>query len=200
MPCALTEARLRCNKGVYARARVRRCREPLGHRYAVRADTASEAGDLAIGDVILPATRIYGEHDMNRLSKTTVAIGLTIASCAAIAEGGMGAPPTVVLKSTVAGMPTSAGQEIRVLTALLDPGQHSVFHTHRFPVTTYVLEGELTLDMKGAAPVVIKAGEAFVEPTDTPVTARNASTTDTMRVAIFYVSDGDAPFLDPISQ
>ncbi len=137
---------------------------------------------------------------MNRLTNASLAIGLSLASWTALADGG-GAPPPEVLTSTdVVGMPTGETQEMRVLTARLDPGQHSVFHTHRFPVATYVLEGALTLALEGRDTAVYQAGEVFVEPTNTPVTARNDSATEPTRVVIFYVSDPDTPFLDPISQ
>lgn len=137
---------------------------------------------------------------MNRLTTTGLAVGLALASLTALADGGSASPPEVLLKQDLSGMPTGATQEIRVLTARLGPGENSVFHTHRAPVTTYVLEGALTLDLEGHDPVIVNAGEAYIEPANTPVTARNESTTDYMRVAIFYVSDPDTPFLDPINQ
>lgn len=49
------------------------------------------------------------------------------------------AKPNLVLRETVAGMPASERQELRVLTATFKPGDRTVTHTHRFPVTVYVL-------------------------------------------------------------
>ena len=63
-------------------------------------------------------------------------------------------------------MPKGEKQEIRVLTASIDPGDRTVFHTHPFPVTLFILEGAFTLEVEGRAPMTIKAGEAMVEPTD----------------------------------
>jgi quercetin dioxygenase-like cupin family protein len=97
-------------------------------------------------------------------------------------------------------MPTTATQEVRVLTATLAPGQRSVFHTHRSPVTTYILEGELTLETKGNDTAVYKTGDVFFEVPDVPTTAYNASASDTTKVLIFYVSDPGTPFMEPISQ
>ena len=87
---------------------------------------------------------------------------------------------------------------MKVLTAVLRPGDKTVFHTHRFPVTISILEGAFTLEMEGRAPVKVKAGESMVEPLNVKVTGYNGSVTGAMRVAIFYVSELDAPFLDPI--
>ncbi|MET4374873.1 quercetin dioxygenase-like cupin family protein [Bradyrhizobium sp. LB1.3] len=98
----------------------------------------------------------------------------------------------------VSGMPKGEKQEIRVLTATLKPGDKTVLHTHRFPVTLYILEGAFTLELEGRAPVTIKAGDAMIEPPHVKMTGYNRSTTDPMRVITFYVSDPDTPFLDPI--
>ena len=108
------------------------------------------------------------------------------------------AMPTLVLKESVLQMPKSDTQEIRVLTASFKPGDKTVFHSHRSPVTVYVLEGQFTLDLEGRVPVVVRAGEAFVEPPHVKMTGYNKSTTDALRVVIFYVSDVDTPFLDPV--
>lgn len=105
-------------------------------------------------------------------------------------------PPPPLLKEIVQGMPKGERQEVRVLTATLKPGEKTPFHTHRFPVTVYVLEGTFTLEMEGRAPVTAKAGEAIVEPSQVKMTGYNRSSTEPMRVVIFYVSDPDTPFLD----
>ena len=106
------------------------------------------------------------------------------------------APP--VLREVVSGMPRGERQEIRVLTAMLKPGDKTSFHTHRFPVTVYILEGAFTLEMEGRAPVTVKAGQAMVEPPNVKMTGHNRSATDPIRLVIFYVSDPDTPFLDPV--
>jgi quercetin dioxygenase-like cupin family protein len=106
------------------------------------------------------------------------------------------APP--VLREVVSGMPRGERQEVRVLTAMLKPGDKTSFHTHRFPVTVYILEGAFTLEMEGRAPVTVKAGQAMVEPPNVKMTGHNRSATDPIRLVIFYVSDPDTPFLDPV--
>jgi quercetin dioxygenase-like cupin family protein len=72
-----------------------------------------------------------------------------------------------------------------------------VYHSHRFPVTVYVLEGTFTLELEGHEPIVVKAGEALVEPPNVLMTGYNRSTSEPTRVVIFYVSDPGSPFLDP---
>jgi quercetin dioxygenase-like cupin family protein len=67
-------------------------------------------------------------------------------------------------------------------------------------VTVYVLEGTFTLEIEGRAPITVGAGQAMVEPPQVKMTGYNRSSTEAMRVVIFYVSDPDTPFLDPAHQ
>ena len=106
------------------------------------------------------------------------------------------AAPQLVLKESVLQMPKSDTQEVRVLTTSFKPGDKTVFHTHRSPVTVYVLEGQFILDLEGREPVVINAGQAYVEPPGVKMTGYNRSATEPLRVVIFYVSEPGTPFLD----
>lgn len=106
--------------------------------------------------------------------------------------------PNLVLREIINDMPRGDQQEVRVLTATVKPGDTTPFHTHRSPVTVYVLEGAFTLEIQGREPVVVRAGEAMVEPANVPMTGYNRSSTDPLRVVLFYVSDPDTPFLDPV--
>ena len=106
--------------------------------------------------------------------------------------------PQLLLSKILAGMPKGDRQEVRVLTASFKPGNKTLFHTHRFPVTVYVLEGAFTLEMEGSEPDTVKAGQAMVMPAHVRMTGYNRSSTEPLRVVIFYVSDPDTPFLEQI--
>jgi len=122
---------------------------------------------------------------------------LLLASAVPAAADGSGlAKPQLVLREAVRGMPRGETQEVRVLTATFQPGDRTVFHTHRSPVTVYVLEGQFTLELEGRAPVVVSAGQSYIEPPQVRMTGFNRSTTQPLRVVIFYVSDLATPFLD----
>src|SRR3954466_3529123 len=116
----------------------------------------------------------------------------------AIAQDAGLAKPNLVLQQIVDGLPKEDKQAVRVLTATLKPGDKTVHHTHRFPVTVYVLEGAFTLDLKDRPPMTVKAGEAMVEPPNVAMTGYNPSATEPTRVVIFYVSTPETPFLDPL--
>ena len=124
-------------------------------------------------------------------------VALLAALTAAAQDGGPAKPPPPLLQEVVQGMPRGERQEVRVIQATLKPGESTPFHSHRFPVTVYVLEGTFTLEIEGRAPVVVNAGQAIVEPPQAKMTGYNRSGTTPMRVVIFYVSDPDTPFLDP---
>jgi quercetin dioxygenase-like cupin family protein len=119
-----------------------------------------------------------------------------LSATASVAQDQGLARPNLVLKEVVANMPKGDKQEVKVLTATLKPGDKTVHHTHRFPVTVYILEGAFTLEMEGRPPVTVKAGEAMVEPPNVKMTGYNRSSSETIRLLIFYVSDPDVPFLD----
>ena len=109
------------------------------------------------------------------------------------------AKPNLVLQQIVEGLPKDDKQTVRILTASFKPGDRTVYHTHRFPVTVYVVEGAFTLELEGRPPLTVKAGEATVEPANVAMTGYNRSATETTRVVIFYVSTNDTPFLDMLS-
>ena len=128
--------------------------------------------------------------------KTLAFIVVLFMSALATAQPQGTAKPELVLSEVVSGMPTLERQAVRVLTANFKPGDQTVFHTHRSPVTIYILEGAFTLELEGRPPVIVKAGQAFVEPPNVKMTGYNRSSTDPLRLVIFYVSDPDTPFLD----
>jgi quercetin dioxygenase-like cupin family protein len=126
------------------------------------------------------------------------ALSLLLVLLVSAAEAQEPARPNLVLRERVEAMPRGARQEVRIFSATIAPGQATVHHTHRFPVTVYMLEGAFTLEMEGRPPVTVTAGQAMVEPPNVKMTGYNRSATEPVRLLIFYVSDPDTPFLDPI--
>jgi quercetin dioxygenase-like cupin family protein len=132
-----------------------------------------------------------------RLTRLLASIVLASAtSLPALAQGPVHARPDPVSSEVVTGMPRGERQEISVMSATFQPGQRTVFHSHRFPVTVYILEGAFTLELEGRAPVVIRAGQAYVEPPGVKMTGYNRSSSELLKLVIFYVADPGTPFLD----
>lgn len=104
---------------------------------------------------------------------------------------------TALHREVAVTMPSAAAQEIRVLHARLEPGDRTPYHSHRHPVTVYMLGGVFTLELDGREPVHVRAGEVFVEPAQVRMTGRNLSAEEPATMVLFYVSEPDAPFADP---
>ncbi len=135
---------------------------------------------------------------MRKSISFSLALVALVISVPSMAQGQGTARPQLLLREIAQGMPKGERQEVRVLTASVKPGDKTLFHTHRFPVTVYILEGAFTLEMEGREPVTVKAGQAMVEPPHVRMTGYNRSSSEPLPVVIFYVSDPDTPFLDPI--
>lgn len=135
---------------------------------------------------------------MNKWRSCSLAFALMLIGLIATAQERGVVKPEPLLTEIVEGMPKGERQEVRVLRANFQPGDKTMFHTHRFPVTIYVVEGAFTLEMEGLEPVTVKAGKAMVMPPNVKMTGYNRSSTKPLRLVIFSVSDPDTPFLDPI--
>ena len=136
------------------------------------------------------------EPQMKAVVRLSVALGAALICRSGLAQEP--AKPNLVLREVVQGMPRGERQEVQVLSATIAPGQSTVFHTHLFPVTVYMLEGAFTLEMEGREPVTVRAGQSMVEPPNIRMTGFNRSTTETIRLVIFYVAEPGTPFLHPI--
>jgi quercetin dioxygenase-like cupin family protein len=135
--------------------------------------------------------------------KMVMALGFALAGAlvslgSAKAQDANLARPNLLKKQIVEGMPKGEKQEVSVLTATFKPGDKTLFHTHRFPVTVYVTAGAFTLELEGQPEVTVRAGEAYVEPPNVRMTGYNRSASEELRVVIFYVGDPNTPFLDPV--
>lgn len=129
--------------------------------------------------------------------KTMIA-GLTVGLTRSAQDSGM-AKLTPLHREVIKGMPTLPEQEVRVLFSTLLPGDITPHHSHRFPVTVYMLEGTFTLELDDREPVKVKAGEVFVEPAGISMTGFNRDDIPA-RMVLFYACTPDAPFADPVKK
>ena len=135
---------------------------------------------------------------MNKWKSFCLGFAVLLIGLPAMAQEQGTVKPQLLLSEIVHGMPKGDKQEVRVLTANFKPGDKTMLHTHRFPVTLYVLEGAFTLEVEGREQVTVKAGQAKMMPPHVKMTGYNGSSTDPLRLVVFYVSDPGTPFLDPI--
>ncbi len=134
-------------------------------------------------------------HDTMEVSQAIA--GLSVGVTASARDTGA-AKLTLLHREIVRAMPRGSDQEVRVLVATLDPLDRTPRHSHRFPVTVYMLEGAFTLELDDREPVQMHAGETFVEPANVAMTGRNLDPKVRARMVLFYVCDPDTPFADPV--
>jgi quercetin dioxygenase-like cupin family protein len=111
-------------------------------------------------------------------------------------ETGTAKPNPPVLKEVTTEFPKGEQLEYRVLTATLEPGTFSPWHTHLAPVAVYVVSGTFTLEIDGGQSKALSAGEGLLEPINVKVRAANHGN-EPAEVVIFQVSEAQDPFLVP---
>ena len=135
---------------------------------------------------------------MNQRSCFCIAFAIVLLSSVAIAQEKGTIKPQLVLSEVVQGMPKGEKQEVRVLTASFRPGEHTLFHMHRHPVTVYVLEGTFTMEIEGRESIIVRSGQAGIMPPNVKMTGYNRSNNEPLRLVAVYISDPNTPFLDPV--
>jgi quercetin dioxygenase-like cupin family protein len=86
------------------------------------------------------------------------------------------------------------GKEGLAITVEYAPGASTPVHKHDAHVFVYVLEGAVTMQVKGGEAVTLGPGEMFYEsPADVHAVSKNASDTESAKFLVFFVKDQDAP-------
>lgn len=87
-----------------------------------------------------------------------------------------------------------AGKEVLMLTVSYLPGGASLPHRHDAQVFVYVLEGQMTMQVRGQALVTLNPGQTFYEaPGDIHQVSANASSTAPAKILVFMVKDKAKP-------
>jgi len=91
-----------------------------------------------------------------------------------------------------------AGRKVTMYRAEVFPGGAAGRHHHPGPESLYVLEGALIPEHDGQPPVILKAGESAHVPAKHIHNAKNASTTEPMKVIVFLVGEKGQPLATPV--
>ena len=74
------------------------------------------------------------------------------------------------------------------------PGGASSPHCHDAQVFVYVLEGEITMQVRGGPAVTLRAGQTFFEaPEDVHMVSANASKTSAAKILVVMIKDKGKP-------
>ena len=130
--------------------------------------------------------------------KTLVLAAVSMITGAAFADEI--APPPKATTLMTRDLESIAGKEMLVLTVEYPPGGVSPPHRHDASVFVYVLEGAVTMQVSGSAPVTLHPGETFYEkPGDVHVTSANASSSAPAKFLVYMVKNKGAPATVPVA-
>ena len=90
----------------------------------------------------------------------------------------------------------AAGYETIIMDVTLAPGAAVARHTHPGIESTYVMEGELELPVQGQPTKMMKAGDAFQIPPQTPHAGGKPQTAKA-RLMINYIVEKGKPLASP---
>lgn len=91
----------------------------------------------------------------------------------------------------------AAGYETIIMDVTLDAGATVGRHTHPGIESTYVMEGDIELPVQGQPTRVMKAGDAFQIPPETPHAGSKASNAK-CRLMINYIVQKGKPLATPV--
>ena len=103
------------------------------------------------------------------------------------------APPSSPLTRTVLqtqALTASPGLEGVLVKAELAVGGAAPRHTHPGEEFVYVIEGTATFELAGRPTLIIKAGDSFVIPPDTPHVATNTGATPLKLLSTYIIPKG----------
>jgi quercetin dioxygenase-like cupin family protein len=130
--------------------------------------------------------------------KKIIILPIAIAACALAAQFAPAAPPADVKQIMSKPLPDIPGKEGLVLMVTYPPGGADEIHRHNAHAFVYVLEGSIVMQLQGAAPVTVNAGEGFYEgPNDVHIVGRSASDSKPAKFVVFLVKNQGVPAVLP---
>ncbi len=99
---------------------------------------------------------------------------------------------TPLLKTDVLG---AEGKEVIIAHLSVPPGFATAKHFHPGQVFLYVLEGAVTIEMEGDAPLKLGPGDVLQEEPGRPMVGKNLSTTHGAKVIVFQIVDKGKPLM-----
>src|SRR6516164_6782788 len=127
-----------------------------------------------------------------------IIVPIAIAACALAPQFAPAAPQPEVKEVMSKPFPDISGKEGLVLTVTYPPGGADQIHRHNAHAFVYVLEGSIVMQLRGAEPVTVKAGEGFYEgPNDVHIVGRSASDDKPAKFVVFLVKNQGVPAVLP---
>jgi quercetin dioxygenase-like cupin family protein len=128
------------------------------------------------------------------LGRQTLAAILVLFPIFACALDGAAPSAATVTELMTKDLIGARGKEVVIITVTYLPGGASLPHRHDAQVFVYVLEGEMTMQVKGGPLVTVRPGQTFYEgPGDIHQVSANASRSAPAKILVFMVKDKAKP-------
>ena len=133
-----------------------------------------------------------------------IILTIAIAACvlaAQLAPAAPAAPPADVKELMSKPLTDIPGKEGLMLAVTYPPGSADEIHRHNAHAFLYVIEGSIVMQLQGAKPVTLKAGETFYEgPNDVHIVGRNASDSKPAKFVVVLVKEQCVPAFIPVKE
>lgn len=131
------------------------------------------------------------------LFSMTLAVGIALGIVGAKALNAQREPMTrtVLLQTELAGV---KGKEGIVALVEFAPGAATEMHYHPGDELAYLLEGSLSLEIKGKPPLTFKPGDTFHQPPKQVHRAKNLSSTTPAKAIVFTIAEKGQPITVPV--
>jgi len=127
-----------------------------------------------------------------------IILSIAIVAYALVAQFALAAPAADVKEIMSKPLTDIPGKEGLMLLVTYPPGSADEIHRHNAHAFVYVIEGSIVMQLRGAEPVTLKAGETFYEgPNDVHIVGRNASDSQPAKFVVFLVKKQGAPVFIP---
>jgi len=130
-----------------------------------------------------------------KIAAVVLMLMFALVGVATAQEAAPEAKVTPLLSKDLAGL---SGKEITMITVEYPPGSVDPAHRHHAQALVYVIEGSIVMQLRGAEPVTVKAGEGFYEgPNDVHIVGRSASDSKPAKFVVFLVKNQGVPAVLP---
>lgn len=107
------------------------------------------------------------------------------------AKKGAAEKVTPLINASIMG---AKNKEVNILHISAPPGFVTVKHSHPGQLFLYVVDGSVTIEVDGEAPVKLGPGDVMQEPPNKLMVGKNMSTTHGAEIIVFQIGDKGAPF------
>ena len=88
-------------------------------------------------------------------------------------------------------------KKVDIREIILNPGQKAPYHKHPCPVVGFIVSGSVLFQIEGDSLRTLKAGEAFYEPANMPITHfDNASNTEPLNFVAYYLLNDEKELIE----